>query len=322
MVAVGAVVVAVVAVAAVVAVLLTATATRPLRPRPLNPRRYTTGVISRTMTASLQNRRDVDYFRLDLPHAGILTASTTGADTTGRLYHAQEDGEPLPVADDTDSGRGTNFALGAAVEKGTSYLAVSAGRGSGAYRLRVHYTPAFFENPGPDSPQSGVSVLSGWVCEADTVEMEFETPGAAPQTWVPATGTSRPDTAIACGRRTTDTGFGLLFNWNRLGDGQHTVRVLIDGVVLAEREMTVTTLGEHPEQEFRRGLRATSEVPRLPDCGPDDDAPLGASVTELRHCRGCGRRHRGTVDPGAGVAGQPRPRLLSEWGWRPVRLGV
>ena len=94
------------------------------------------------------------------------------------------------VAEDTDSGRGSNFALGTAVEAGTYYLAVSAGRGSGEYRLRVHYTPAFAGNPGPDSPQSGVSVLSGWVCDADTVEIEFETPGADPQTWVPATGTS------------------------------------------------------------------------------------------------------------------------------------
>ena len=88
----------------------------------------------------------------------------------------------------------------------------------------MHYTPAFVDNPGPNSPQSGVSVLSGWVCEADTVEIEFETPGAGPQTWEPATGTSRPDTAVACGPRTTDTGYGLLFNWNHLGDGHHTVR--------------------------------------------------------------------------------------------------
>ena len=124
-----------------------------------------------------------------------------------------------------------------------------------------------FENPGPDSPQSGVSVLSGWVCDADTVEIEFETPGAEPQTWIPATGTSRLDTAVACGPDTTDTGYGLLFNWNLLGDGHHTVRVLIDDVMLAERQITVTTLGEHPDQEFRRDLAATTDIPDFPSEG-------------------------------------------------------
>ena len=209
----------------------------------------------------------MDYFTLDLPRAGILTASTTGADTTGRLYQAQDEGEPLLVAEDTDSGRGTNFALGTAVEVGTYYLAVSAGRGSGEYRLRVHYTPAFAGNPAPNSPQSGVSVLSGWVCEAATVEIEFETPGAASQTLEAATGTSRPDTASPCGPRTTDTGFGLLFNWNRLGDGDHTVRVIVNDVVLAERQITVTTLGPHPDQEFRRDLAATTDIPDFPAMG-------------------------------------------------------
>ena len=234
----------------------------------LNPRRYTTGVISRTLTAHLQSRRDVDYFSVALPYAGILTAHTTGqTDTTGQLYQAQDEGDPPLVREDTDSGRGTNFALGTAVEAGTYYLAVSAERGSGEYRLRVHYTPAFAGNPGPDSPQSGVSVLSGWVCEAETVAIEFETPGAESQTWVSATGTSRPDTAVACGSRTTDTGYGLLFNWNRLGAGQHTVRVWIDDILLAERQITVTTLGAHPEQEFRRDLAATTEVPDFPAVG-------------------------------------------------------
>ena len=146
---------------------------------------------------------------------------------------------------------------------------MSAGRGSGEYRLRVHYTPAFaVDNPGPDSPQSGVSVLSGWVCDADTVEIEFETPGGC----LPDVGAGHgyesgwtPPWRV--GPDTTDTGYGLLFNWNRLGDGEHTVRVLIDDVVLAERTITVTTLGEHPEQEFRRGLSHTTEIADFPGIG-------------------------------------------------------
>ena len=273
----------------------------------LNPPRYTTGVISRTITAHLQSRRDVDYFTLDLPYAGLLTASTTGADTTGRLYQAQDEGDPILVTQDTDSGRGTNFALGTAVSTGTYYLAVSAGRGSGEYRLRVHYTPAAFGNPAPDSFQSGVSVLSGWVCDAATVEIEFETPGAEVQTWVPATGTSRPDTAVACGPRTTDTGYGLLYNWNRLGDGQHTVRVIMDDVVLAERTITVTTLGEHPDQEFRRDLAASTEIPDFPAPGETTMLRWQTARQNFMLARGDGGGGGQQLTPEQARLGNPAP---------------
>ena len=224
-----------------------------------------TGALSRTLTAHLQSRRDVDYFTLDLPYAGILTAATTGGtDTTGRLYQAQADDVLALLAEDTTRGP---FEVGVAVEPGTYYLAVSAGASVGDYRLTVDYTPAFVDNPAPDSPQSGISVLSGWVCAADTVEIELVPAHGAPQTLVPATNTSRADTAGVCGAETTDTGFGLLFNWNLLGDGAHTVRVLVNDVVFAERAITVTTLGAHPDQEFRRGLRGTSTIPDFPDVG-------------------------------------------------------
>ena len=228
-----------------------------------------TGALARTMTAHLQSRRDVDYFQLDLSRGGVLTASTTGVtDTTGRLYEAQEDDAPLLlVADDTDSGSGANFRLGVAVEPGTYYLAVSAGASFGDYRLLVDYTPAFVDNPAPDSPQSGLGVLSGWVCAADTVEIELVPASGETQTMVPATGTARADTAGVCGADTTDTGFGLLFNWNLLGDGAHTVRVLVNDVVFADRAITVTTLGPHPEQEYRPGLSGTSTIPDFPAAG-------------------------------------------------------
>jgi hypothetical protein len=55
-----------------------------------------------------------------------------------------------------------------------------------------------------------------------------------------AYGTSREDTASACGD--ADNGFGLLFNWNTLGDGVHTLRALADDVQFASAAFTVTTL--------------------------------------------------------------------------------
>ena len=98
--------------------------------------------------------------------------------------------------------------------------------------------PRVLENPAPGSSQSGVGVISGWVCVASRIEISFNNlpPVKA------AYGTSRTDTQSVCGD--TNNGFGLLFNWNRLGDGTHTVRALADGVEFANVQVIVTTFGK------------------------------------------------------------------------------
>ena len=55
-------------------------------------------------------------------------------------------------------------------------------------------------------------MVSGWVCEAETVEIEI-----AGESYLAAYGTERLDTEDRCGD--TDNGFGLLVNWNRFGEG-------------------------------------------------------------------------------------------------------
>ena len=119
----------------------------------------------------------------------------------------------------------------------------------------------YLENPGPHSFQSGVGVLSGWVCEADAVELAIGDfpPQAA------AYGTERLDTASVCGD--TDNGFGLLFNWNRLDDGEHTVVASVDGEELGRATVRVTTLGE----EFLRGVEG--------ECVAEDFPSPGETVT-------------------------------------------
>ena len=114
----------------------------------------------------------------------------------------------------------------------------------------------YLENPGPDSFQSGIGVLSGWVCAADTVEIELN---GAVQT--AAYGTERLDTAAACGD--TDNGFGLLFNWNLLGDGEHEVVAFVDGIELDRATVMVTTLGS----EFLRDVEGSCTVPDFPSVG-------------------------------------------------------
>ena len=121
--------------------------------------------------------------------------------------------------------------------------------------------PRVLENPQPGSFQSGVGVISGWVCEASQIEIEFDNDAA--NRWTAGYGTRRTDTQGVCGD--TDNGFGLLFNWNRLGDGTHTVRAFADGVEFAHTTVTVTTLGE----EFARGLSQEAVVPDFPHVGTD-----------------------------------------------------
>ncbi len=122
--------------------------------------------------------------------------------------------------------------------------------------------PGFLGNPAPASFQSGIGVISGWVCEAEEVEIEFRNGTTnTVETYEAGYGTIREDTEPECGD--SDNGFGLLWNWNRLGDGEHVVRALVDGVELGQATVTVTTLGE----EFARGLSGQYRLANFPSGG-------------------------------------------------------
>jgi hypothetical protein len=86
------------------------------------------------------------------------------------------------------------------------------------------------ENPQAGSSVSGISRVSGWKCTAGTLTVQFD---ANPPV-LAAYGTSRKDTHSTCGQ--SHTGVGLPWNYNLLGDGQHTVTVFDNGgVVYLER---------------------------------------------------------------------------------------
>lgn len=115
------------------------------------------------------------------------------------------------------------------------------------------------ENPAPGSSQSGLGLISGWICQATRVDIEID--GRA--TFQAAYGTARSDTQGDCGD--INNGFGLLFNWNLLGDGtNHRVRVLADGVEVATSTFAVTTLGLG---QFPTGLTGTGTIPDFPQPG-------------------------------------------------------
>lgn len=134
---------------------------------------------------------------------------------------------------------------------------ITAGRPQGGGTSGA--APHILENPQPGSFQSGVGVISGWACDTQTIEISFN---GGPRIQA-GTGTIREDTQGVCGD--TDNGFGLLYNWNRLRDGVHTVTAYADGVEFAQVSVTVTTLGE----EFRRGLSHVVGIPDFPAVGTD-----------------------------------------------------
>ncbi|MEI2782106.1 MAG: hypothetical protein V9H25_12985 [Candidatus Competibacter sp.] len=125
---------------------------------------------------------------------------------------------------------------------------------------------ARLESPAPEAfLRSGIALIRGWSCDAGRVEVSID----GGPLLATAQGTDRPDTAQTCGR--TDTGFGLIYNWNRVGDGVHELRAFVGGVEFADVNFTVATLGG----EFLTGLRGDYTVPDFP--APGDSAKIGWS---------------------------------------------
>ena len=136
----------------------------------------------------------------------------------------------------------------------------------------------FAENPRNGETYSGIGMISGWICDAKEVWVEFdleEMPvdirepmqveeregGVVTVTMDLAYGTGRDDTIGVCGDN--DNGYGLLFNWNVLGDGEHTLRIYADGEMLESTTYHVQTVGE----EFATGLSGSYYLDDFPQSG-------------------------------------------------------
>ena len=167
------------------------------------------------------------------------------------------------------------------------------------------------ENPQPDSFQSGIGIISGWACNARRIEIAFD--GGARQTT--AYGTSRGDTRQVCGD--TDNGFGLLYNWNLLGDGVHTVVAYADGVEFASTTVIVTTLGE----EFLRGVSDSYTISDFPDPGATRTLRWQEAQQNFVITAGSSQGG-GTSGRPPRVLENPPPRFLPERYRDHLRLGV
>lgn len=113
------------------------------------------------------------------------------------------------------------------------------------------------ENPYNGSIEGGISVISGWHCDANLIEIIIDDRPAK----VAAYGTVRGDTQGAC--NDTNNGFGLLWNFNLLGDGEHRLRAYADGVLFADVNFLVNTLGAN----YLTGLDRTVTVHDFPKLG-------------------------------------------------------
>ena len=113
------------------------------------------------------------------------------------------------------------------------------------------------ENPQPGGRESGIGIVSGWFCNANRIDIEFD----GTTLYQAAYGTARADTIGACGK--SNTGFALLINWNTLGAGSHQVRALADGVEFARATAVVVPLGA----EFHQGKKGTMRLDNFPDIG-------------------------------------------------------
>ncbi len=279
----------------------------PLTP-PVDTHADTPGTATRVSSTSstpgqIGPAHDVDYFQIAVPHTGTLAITTNGPlDTVGTLWQGDTE-----IASDDDGGDGHNFLLTVPVNAGTYAIAVQGyGSLTGPYTLVVNFTAGAVEL---EEFHSGIGLVTGWVCEAEQVELEFDGettfkfpfddllascstssmhcsgpstlfahpfdssgedgedyppfPSRPPFAFVLEApyGTDREDTLDACGDR--DNGFGLVFNWNRLGDGKHTVRALADGVEFGSATFRVATFGV----EFLQEAQGDYLLPDFPDTG-------------------------------------------------------
>ena len=166
-----------------------------------------------------------------------------------------------PLADFPSMGQETMIQW----EESLQNFVITAGAGGGGGSCGA--APQMLENPQPGSFQSGIGVISGWVCEAEEITIEFENgmTGEVSSTTA-GYGTSRDDTMEACGD--ANNGFSLLFNWNLLGAGMHTVRTLADGEEFANVTFTVSTLGLEAT-EFATGLSGEFMLDGFPGAGQE-----------------------------------------------------
>lgn len=113
--------------------------------------------------------------------------------------------------------------------------------------------------PVDGSTVSGVSVISGYHCSSKNIEVFIDGVSIGPA----GAGTRLLGTMGVCGH--TDTGYGLLYNFNNLSNGEHMVSVSADGELFDSH--AVTTVKSSGNVLWRTGVSKTITVADFPEPG-------------------------------------------------------
>ena len=142
-------------------------------------------------------------------------------------------------------------------------------------QLREDTAPVMVDATGnlenPSGIRSGVGLISGWVCAANSVEIRISDGSRRVETLAAAYGTTRADTVDQCDHQEDTTGFGMTYNFNHLDEGTYTIAAYADGI-------TSNRIG--PERTF--------EVVHLVDFATADLVPFDTDASD-RFLRGLGR---------------------------------
>ena len=117
-----------------------------------------------SLAGQIATRDDVDYFKVQVPKAGVLTIYTTGnLNTRGTL----QDG----LATDDNGGSGENFRIERTVGAATYYVKVEGvGSNTGAYTIHTSFADDHSDTrPGATSLSLGSSLV-GWIGSGDDVD--------------------------------------------------------------------------------------------------------------------------------------------------------
>jgi hypothetical protein len=120
------------------------------------------------------------------------------------------------------------------------------------------WSQASLENPVANSTESGIGIISGFHCSAKNISFKLNGQDIGKA----GTGTDRGDTQGLCGR--SDTGFSLLFNFNLLEPGKHSLSMFADGQLFETRSFNST---RSAGQEFAQGKSKTIVISDFPQTG-------------------------------------------------------
>ena len=117
-------------------------------------------------------------------------------------------------------------------------------------------TKGALENPQQNDYASGIYLVSGWVCDAERVEILLD----GSQYVAAAYGSERMDTVSVCGD--SDNGFGVLVNMANIGAGEHQVALIADGDVIATHDFQVAELSTGEFAQDLAGCAVSEGFPR------------------------------------------------------------